>query len=185
MRVDRKIFTTRFACDLVACKGACCTFPGGSGPPIRDEEKPVLERAYRLLHERLPMPHQDLVRREGLFELDEGEWTIRCYDERACVFVVYEDGIARCAIQRAYDAEEFPWPKPVSCHLFPIRIKGKTRDQLRYERFGECDPALERGEELRLPMVDFLEEPLTRALGRDAWLALKRESDRHHAERGG
>ena len=177
MHVDRKIFTTRFACDLNACKAACCTFPGGSGPPVLESEVPILEQAYELLKERLPEPHQLLVATDGLIVEDDGELTINCYDERACVFVVYEEGIARCSIQRAHDNGEFPWLKPLSCHLFPNRIRGSNRDQLRIERIGECDPAFALGNELDLPLVDFLKEALIRGLGAKSFAALKERSD--------
>jgi hypothetical protein len=149
---------------------------------VLEAEMPVIVKAWALLRSRVPLPHRQLVDREGLFVEDDGDMTIRCYDERACVFVVYEDGIARCSIQKAAEAGEFSWPKPLSCHLFPIRVRGKQRDQLRFERFSECDPALDRGEELDLPLVDFLRDALVRAFGQSTFEALKERSD---ALRGG
>lgn len=143
---------------------------------------PILEEAWTLLRSRVPQSHRRLVETEGLFVEDDGEMTIRCYDERACVFVVYEDGIARCSIQRAAEAGEISWPKPISCHLFPIRVRGKQRDQLRYERFTECDPAVELGEHLDVFLVDFLREALVRAFGQSTFDAIKVRSD---AVRGG
>jgi len=177
LHVDKKILTTTFACDLEACKAACCTFPGGSGPPVLDNEIALIDKAWALVKSRVPLPHRQLVESDGLFVVDEGELTIRCYDERACVFVLYENGIARCSIQKAHDHGEFSWPKPISCHLFPIRVRGKQRDQLRFERFSECDPALDLGKQLDLPLVDFLRDALQRAFGDEAFKALKDRSD--------
>jgi hypothetical protein len=144
---------------------------------VLEEEMPILEKAWDLLRPRVPQAHRELVDREGLFVQDDGDMTIRCYDERACVFVVYEDGIARCSIQKAAEAGEFSWPKPVSCHLFPIRVRGKQRDQLRFERFSECDPAFDLGKDLDLPLVDFLREAIVRAFGQSTFDALKERSD--------
>jgi hypothetical protein len=179
LRIERKILTTHFACDLAACKGACCTFPGGSGPPVRPEEAGILEKAWKAFGAQTPLPHRRLVESKGLLVEDDGELTIRCLDERACVFVVYEEGIARCSIQRAYDAGLFSWPKPLSCHLFPLRIRG---DKLRYEHFTECEPALEQGETLKLPLLEFLRTPLIRAFGESVYEGLRQ---RGHLSRNG
>jgi len=177
MRIDEKIFTTRFACNLQACKGACCTFPGGAGPPVSASELPMLERAFDLVKHVLPVQHRRLVELDGLCAYENASMTIRCYDDRACVFVVYDQGIALCSIQQAWQRGDFPWPKPLSCHLFPIRIKGKHRDHLRFERFSECDPAFDEGDSQGIPLVDFLSQPLIRALGEAGFLELKQRSN--------
>lgn len=176
LRIDRKIISTRFACDLAACKGACCTFPGGSGPPVSEDEVPILEEAWKVVRDMLPPEHVAEVKENGLIVHDGEELTIRCHDQRACVFVIYDGDIAKCSIQELHAQGKFSWPKPVSCHLFPIRVRGKHRDQLRFERFSECAPAFTEGERLDLPLVRFLEVPIRRAFGDAVYLELERRA---------
>ncbi|MFA6232553.1 MAG: DUF3109 family protein [Bacteroidota bacterium] len=184
MQIDPSIISTRFSCDLAACKGSCCTFPGGSGPPISEDEMPILERAWVAVRALLPAQHRQEGERLGLFVRDGEDMTIRCYNYRACLFVMYEKDIAICSIQKLHQAGQFDWPKPVSCHLFPVRVRGKRRDQIRFEEFSECAPALEAGERDDIPLVDFLEIPLKRAFGDTVFVELKALSDRKHRNGG-
>lgn len=182
MEVDPRILTTQFACDLGVCRGACCTFPGGAGAPVAADEVDVLHRAWNALKHRVPVEHRQLVERDGLIERIGSTLHLRCYNERACVFVEWDGPIARCAIQNAWFEGSFDWVKPLSCHLFPIRVGGKNRSTLRFEHFQECAPAHERGRASGTLLVDFLEDALTRAFGpagharlRDAALAATEE----------
>ncbi len=184
LRVDQNIISTRFACDLAACKGACCTFPGGSGPPVAEDEIPILENAWEAVRDLVPGMHRQEGDRLGLFVQDGEDLTIRCYDHRACLFVMYEKDVAVCSIQKLHQEGQFDWPKPLSCHLFPIRVRGRRHDQLRYEQFSECAPALEAGAEADLPLVDFLETPLKRAFGDGIFTELKKRSDAFHQNGG-
>ena len=88
-----------------------------------------------------------------------------CFNNRACVFVLYEEGIARCAFEKAFLEGRLKWRKPLSCHLFPIRIDRGMIHRLRYERISECDSALDCGEQKNIYLSDFLKEPLVRAFG--------------------
>ncbi len=180
MRIDQRILSTRFACDLAACKGACCTFPGGSGPPVGEDEMPILETAWQAVRELLPAIHLEEGDRLGLFVKDGEDMTIRCHDHRACLFVMYEKDVAICSIQKLHQEGTFNWPKPLSCHLFPVRIRGRRKDQIRYEEFSECDPALLAGEQDGITLVDFLETPLKRAFGDSVFIELKTLSDKRH-----
>ena len=163
--IDSRIFSTQFACDLLVCKGACCTFPGGLGAPVLPEETEVLQKAYSALKQNLPHEHVAVVEEYGLFEHHQGTIHLRCHDQRACVFVTYDGTIAKCAIQQAYFQSAFDWEKPISCHLFPVRVHGKNRDRLHFEEFSECRSALVEGEKTGTRLVDFLEPALTRAFG--------------------
>lgn len=176
MEVDARILTTQFACDLGRCRGACCTFPGGAGAPVAPEEVDVLHRAWDQLKCRVPVEHQRLVERDGLIERIGATLHLRCYNERACVFVQWDGPIARCAIQNAWFEGSFDWVKPISCHLFPIRVNGSNHRTLRFEHFQECAPAHERGEASGTLLVDFLEDALTRAFGSAAHAQLRAQA---------
>ncbi len=124
-----------------------------------------LERAYGIVNNRLPEEHVAITEKYGLFEREGRGWAIRCYNRRACLFVVYDKGIAKCSIQDAYAKGEIDWPKPQSCHLFPLRIRGKGNEVLEFETFSECRSALIAGKKENVSLIEFLTEPITRVFG--------------------
>ena len=163
--VDGSIATTKFACDLGRCKGACCTLQGGMGAPLLDREIDEIRNAFPAVKKYLSQEHLHTINEQGLFEGQPGEFSTTCVNHRACVFVTFEDGIARCSFEKAYLNGEIRWRKPISCHHFPIRIDGAERKRLRYEFLAECAPALERGEREGIYLSDFLQDSLTREFG--------------------
>ena len=176
--IDPRIFSTKFACDLAACKGACCTFPGGYGAPITAEEVELLHQALAVVRNDLPRGHLDVIDRDGIIEHHNSALHIRCVNQRACVFVQYESGIAVCSIQRAYQRGAFSWVKPASCHLFPIRYSRNTKEGylLRFEEFSECRPALENGRDQGMPLTDFLDAAISRVFGGEFAESLRRHA---------
>ena len=162
--VDDSVSGTKFACDLARCKGACCTFPGGRGAPVTDEEARIMERLYPVVASMLPAEHRAVVEREGFVDGDPGDHATPCLNGRACVYVYYEGEIAKCAFEKAYRDGMTDWPKPLSCHLFPIR-RGKGGTEIHVESFSECAPALERGRTEDIPLHRFIAVPLERAFG--------------------
>ena len=165
---DDSIVHLKFACDVQSCKGACCTLYGGMGAPLLDEEIPILEKSFPLIKNNLPAEHLKTIEQNGLYEGPPGAYTTTCIEKRACVFVFYENGIAFCAFEHAYRGGILHWPKPISCHLFPLRLDRFFTEHLRYERISECAPALERGKNEQIDLHDFLSEPLKRLYG-ETW----------------
>lgn len=163
--IEDSIPQIKFACNLSACKGACCTLPGGTGAPLLDDEIEQIEQAFPIVKPSLPQEHIETIERYGLYEGKPGSYTTMCFKSRACVFAIYEEGIARCAFEKAFGKSKLQWRKPISCHLFPIRIDRGMAERLRYERIAECDPALNRGEQEQIYLSTFLKEPLVRAFG--------------------
>ena len=172
--VDAKVLRSHFACDLTACKGACCTVPGGRGAPVREEELPFLHKAALAVRPLLSAHHAEVLEQFGPVEGHPGDRTTVCVDHGACVFVMEEDGIALCSIETLYRRGEFAWPKPVSCHLFPIRIDPTVPERLRYEESEICRPARERGTRERMPLLTFVAHAVERAYG-PAWLNTLRD----------
>ncbi len=168
VRVEKQIANVQFACDLKRCKGACCTMPGGRGAPLLESEIQELEQAFPIVKKYLPESHLQVIQEQGMYEGFPGYRATVCVDEGACVFVYYEDDIARCSLERAYLNGEIKWKKPISCHLFPIRVSTFPKTTLRYEEIDSCTPAIERGKNEQVELFDFLEEPLTRRFG-EAW----------------
>ena len=168
LSIEKQILETHFACDLLACKGACCTFPGGEGAPLQSEERALLEEVYPKVKQYLPKEHLEAAERDGRYQQQGMNFTVTCYRDAACVFVMYEDGIAKCAIQHAYFKGEVAWEKPESCHLFPIRRRGKDGNRLEMESFSECEAAFERGDKENITLVEFLDNALVRTFGAGA-----------------
>lgn len=168
--LDSRIMTTSFACDLEACHGACCTVPGGRGAPVREDEVQVMLRAAEAVRPLLSSRHQAVLDSLGPLEGPPGDRTTTCVGGAACVFVVDEGGVASCSIERLHREGRFPWRKPVSCHLYPIRIDSGSPERVRYEEAPICSAGRERGlrEDIRLTV--FLREALERAYGRQ-WAA--------------
>lgn len=163
--VDDSAVQTKFACDLVACKGACCTFPGGRGAPLADHELAEIEKAYPSVKQYLPKEHLDTIDNNGLFDGFAGNYATQCVEHKACVFVYFDSGIAKCGLERAYNEGATTFRKPISCHLFPVRI-GHGGREIHFEHFSECSPALANGERKNIPVHEFAKDSLIRAFGK-------------------
>lgn len=164
------IATTKFACDLNRCKGACCVV-GDAGAPVDRSEIPVLRKAYRTLKNRLRDRAREVVEVEGVVKRNGSNYELNCTDDQECIFVTYnEEGVAECAIQKAYLNGEFDWEKPISCHLFPLRLKKIAGfEYVNYEYVPKiCSPACDRGEREGIYLSDFLEKALVRRYG-ESW----------------
>jgi hypothetical protein len=168
--VDGQIPRVRFACDLAKCKGACCTMPGHRGAPLQESELEEIEKAYPVIRKHLSYRHRDVIEERGLFQGRTGDHTTQVVEGQACVFVTFEDGIAKCAFEKAYLNNEISWRKPISCHLFPIRVDPGIPERLRYEELPVCESALERGERENFPLAEFLKASLVRVYGEE-WYA--------------
>jgi Protein of unknown function (DUF3109) len=177
--VEEQIAEINFACDLQACKGACCTLKGGRGAPLLDSEVDEIRQAFPSVRKYLPKEHLDWIEKNGLVEGYPGRSTTQCVNDEACVFVYYEDGIAKCSFEKAYLQKEIQWRKPVSCHLFPIRREHGVDERLRFEYLHECRHALQRGEREKIPLYQFLESALTRVYGSKWYNRFKTECERH------
>ncbi|MFO8028992.1 MAG: DUF3109 family protein [Cyclonatronaceae bacterium] len=160
----------RFACDLQRCKGGCCVI-GDAGAPVTQKEIPVLNKAWKLLNGDLRQRAREVVRVEGLVRNSNKAPELNCTDGEECVFVTYDrNGVALCSIQKAWQEGRFNWPKPLSCHLFPVRIiKVGNTEYLNLEYVPSlCGPACERGTAEGIYLSDFLEDALVRTYG-GAW----------------
>jgi len=169
--LSEDIATARFACDVTRCKGACCVV-GDAGAPVGRDEIPVLRKVYQLLKDKLRPRARQVVEEEGLIKgTGKSGYEINCTDNRECVFVEYtDDGIAICSIQKAFYEGRLNWEKPLSCHLFPVRLK-RIRD-FEYANFeyipSLCSSGCRNGKEKGKYLSEFLKKPLIRRYGR-AW----------------
>ncbi|MBB78659.1 MAG: hypothetical protein CL844_06610 [Crocinitomicaceae bacterium] len=166
--ISTQIFEKNFVCDLSACKGQCCV-SGDSGAPISVEEISILEDEIDEIKPFMRKRGIKIIENQGVFYVDqENEKVTSLIDEKECAFVSFnKEGIAQCSIEMAYKEGKTTLKKPISCHLFPIRVKKfKAFTALNYSKWDICEPACECGEKLKVPVFIFLKDALIRAFGR-------------------
>ena len=168
--LSEDIATAKFACNLSRCKGACCV-DGDAGAPVSKNEIPVLHKAFRELRDELDPEAVEVAERDGVVQGNSRNgYEISCIESRECIFVKKdENGVAACAIQSAYYEGRFGWEKPISCHLYPIRLKQiGGLEYANFEYIPElCSAACQRGEKEGIYLAEFLKDSLTRRYGEE------------------
>lgn len=169
--VSLDILEKKFLCDLMKCKGACCV-EGDSGAPVTFEESKAIGEAYPEVESYLPEEHREVIRKQGFSVIDlDGDMVTPLVNNRQCAYSYEEKGIVKCAIEKAFLEGKVTFRKPVSCHLFPIRITEYKRfDAVNYQQIDICKPGRICGVSQKLPLYVFLKEPLIRKYGAD-WYA--------------
>ena len=161
----------RFACDISRCKGACCVV-GDAGAPVSKSEVGVLNKAYSQLKEKISVEARNTVSNKGLVqESGDQKLELTCVSSGECIFVQYADtGVVTCAIQSAFYEGKFDWEKPISCDLYPLRIKKLNGiEWINYEYIPTlCSIACERAKKEGIYLADFLKKPLIRRYG-ESW----------------
>ncbi len=173
--ISEELFKAYFVCDLQACKGACCV-EGDAGAPLETEEIDILEDDLEQILPFLTEKGEKVLLDKGVFEMDqEGEYVTPLIDGKECAFIAFdENGIAKCGIEDAHRAGVTQFKKPISCHLYPIRIhKGKFHEALNYHRWPICRPACECGAKLKVKVYKFLKEAISRKYGNEFYEQLK------------
>jgi len=172
--VDDRVASAHFQCDLARCRGACCTFAGGSGAPLESEEIAEVEAVVSVVWDQLSNAAQRTIQQYGVIDWENHTPVIRCVNGRECVFAVEEQGIARCIIEKAYHAGKTSFRKPISCHLFPIReIRRGTLTILLSEYIPECQPGWERGRRHQILLTETVQDALIRRFGSQWYDALQ------------
>ena len=180
--IDGEIHDLHFACDLGECKGACCTLKGGRGAPVTDEEVQEIHNAFPVVKKYLPKEHKDWIEHHGVVEGAPGFYATQCREDQACVFVYYDNGIAKCSFEKAFHQKEIQWRKPLSCHLFPLRKSYRATQGLRFEYLPECDSAFKKGIREKVPLFKFLKDVLVRAYGKRWYDQLEAECLSHSSD---
>lgn len=167
-----------FVCDLMACKGGCCV-EGDAGAPLEDEETEILEKIYPLVKDYITPEGRKVIEEQGtwVFDQDGDKGTPTIGDNRECAYALYDEkGILKCGIEQAYLDGKVDFKKPISCHMYPIRVtKYDQFDALNYDRWEICDPACQLGNSLKVPLYRFLKDALVRKYGESWYLELIKE----------
>lgn len=177
--LSEELFTEHFVCDLSACKGACC-IEGDAGAPLTSEEVDIIENDIDAILPYLTEEGKQSIEKLGVFEIDtDGEYVTSLNDGKECAFTTYDkDGTAKCGIEDAHRAGALDFKKPISCHLYPVRVaKLKLHEALNYHKWSICAPACDCGSKLKVKVYQFLKEPLIRKYGNE-WYQKLKEADK-------
>ncbi len=173
--ITQGVLETKFTCDLSKCKGACCTMESDYGALISEAEIKKIERDYDIIKEYLPQENIEEIEKIGFWEEKEEQLMTTSINKRECVFAYYDGDVAKCAIEKAYFDGKVKFRKPISCHLFPIRITDFGGPVLRYEEYDQCSDALKLGEETGLKVIDFCKDSLIRFFGEEWYDKVEKE----------
>lgn len=164
------IIEENFLCDLSACMGECCV-EGESGAPLENEEVEIIEKILPVIWDDLSPKAQQVINAQGVAYKDrDGDMVTSIVNGKDCVFTYYDEkGICKCAIEKAYKEGKTDFYKPISCHLYPIRLeKYREFTAVNYHRWRICKAAVLLGNKEGLRIYQFLKEPLIRKFG-DTW----------------
>ncbi len=170
--VSEEIIEKDFVCNLSACKGACCV-DGDAGAPLEKEEVKILEEIYPKIKPYLRKEAKEAIANQGVYITnEEGEFETPLLNGADCAYVIFDKKkVALCAIEEAYNQGDISFKKPVSCHLYPVRVKDYSEfAAVNYHKWEICDDACTLGKELQVPVYKFVKQALIRKFGED-WYA--------------
>ena len=172
-----EVVRDQFVCDLHKCKGGCCV-DGDAGAPLAKDELEKINEVYDVVLPYLSEESKTALRQQGRYVYDnEFGWVTPTIESKVCVYgITDKNGIVKCGIEQAYNDGKVSWKKPISCHLFPIRIslsKNKKTEYVNYEpREDLCSAACSLGKKLKVPVYVFLKDALVRKYGNEFYETL-------------
>ncbi|MGN0092591.1 MAG: DUF3109 family protein [Alistipes sp.] len=173
--VSTDILTEHFACDIAKCKGQCCV-DGNAGAPLEIDEVDILEQEYANYKRYMTPKGIESVERNGFMVVDcEGDYTTPLVSDAECAYSYVENGVTLCAIEKAFLRGECSFRKPISCHLYPIRLIRFSNGTigLNYHRWSVCAAARAKGRQEGLPVYKSLRQPIIRRFGEEFYKALE------------
>ncbi len=166
--VSLDVIEKEFLCDISQCNGQCCV-EGDSGAPLETDEAKKIEEILPIIWNDIPEKSKAIINQQGVSYIDEeGDLVTSIVDKKECVFAYFEKGVCKCTIEKAFREGKTDFYKPISCHLYPIRIdKYDTFEALNYHKWEVCKCARILGAKNKLKIYQFLKEPLIRKYGED------------------
>lgn len=170
--ISDDLIEEQFMCNLNACKGACC-WKGDWGAPLEEEEKTILDEIYKTIEPYLSKEGRKVISEKGKYTYykEPGEFGTPLLDNAACAYMTYDlKGVAQCGIEKAYKDGVIDFKKPISCHLYPVRVnadKDSHFEALNYDRWDICNAACKKGKENQMPVYRFVQDALIRRYGQD------------------
>ena len=173
--VSDDLFSKAFTCNLNACKGACCV-KGDAGAPLELEETKILKKIYPKVKPFLRPEGIDAIESQGSHVTSkQGDLETPLIDGGECAYVIFDDNqVALCGIEQAYNKGQIDWKKPISCHLYPVRVKSYSEfSAVNYHKWQICSSACSLGHELQVPVYKFVKQALIRKFGEDWYKKLE------------
>jgi len=182
--VSLDLLEKQFHCNLQKCSGACCVV-GESGAPLEENEKELIADAYPVAKQFMTETGIKAVEEQGWYVIDsDGDTVTPLSNDGACAYIYNEKGITFCAIEKAWNEGLTDFRKPVSCHLYPVRItKYKAYDAVNYEKNDICKSALKFGKKHETYLYKFLKDALTRKYGEDWYQNLEKQAEEWHKQK--
>ena len=166
--VSDSLIESQFACNVAACKGACC-IEGDLGAPLAEHEIETLKKALPSVLKELDKKSQNLIEKEGFVDYSLGQKSTQCHEDGLCVFATSQNGVLQCGIEKTYQKGNTNFQKPISCHLYPIREKAYGAfTALNYHKWDICQAACQKGQEEEISLLSFAKDALERRFGK-AW----------------
>jgi hypothetical protein len=166
--ISDDVIEAKFVCDLHKCKGGCCE-DGDAGAPLEKEEMKIIDENFEEIKPYLTREGLSEINKTGKYLYDrEFGWVTPTVNGKICAYGFRDkQGIIKCGIEQAYYDGKLGWKKPISCHLYPIKIsEGRKYTNVNYEpRDVLCNPACALGKKLKLPVYQFLKEAIVRKFG--------------------
>lgn len=177
--ISDDILEKEFVCNLSSCHGACC-IDGDAGAPLNKDELEILYEIFPKIKGLLRPEGVKAIEELGTFTTNDfGEYETTLINEKDCAYVIFDGKTALCGIEQAYNQGLINFKKPISCHLYPIRVREFNEfTALNYDKWHICDAACTLGKELQVPVYQFLKEPLERKFGKEWYEELKEEVDK-------
>ena len=183
--ISDDVIEAKFVCDLHKCKGGCCE-DGDAGAPLEKEERKVLDQNFEVIKPYLTREGLAEIEKQGKYLYDrEFGWVTPTVGGKICAYGLRDEhGIIKCGIEQAYNDGKLGWKKPISCHLYPIKIsKRKEYTNVNYEpRDVLCKPACALGKKLKLPVYQFLKDAIVRKFGTEFYNTLHQIAVEHFEE---
>ena len=173
--VSEEILERDFVCNLSACKGNCC-IDGDAGAPLSAEETKIMQEIYPKVKPYLRPEGIAAIEAQGTWvKGEDGDFETTLIEGKDCAYVIFDGATALCGIEQAYNEGIVSWKKPVSCHLYPIRVKDFSEfTAVNYDKWDICNDACTLGKELQVPVYKFVKEALVRKFGEDWYLELEK-----------
>ena len=184
--ISEDLFSEEFVCNLAKCKGICCV-EGDAGAPLDENETKILDEIYPKIKPYLRPEGIQAIEEQGPYTLDfEGDLVTPLVNNAECAYVIFDEkGYTKCAIEKAYEDGVIDWQKPISCHLYPIRITEYSNfSAINYHEWDICSDACTLGKELGIKVYQFLKKPLIRKYGEEFYQTLSETAEEWEKEFG-
>ena len=184
--ISEELFSEEFVCNLAKCKGICCV-DGDAGAPLDEDETKILDEIYPKIKSYLRPEGIQAIEEQGTYTLDfEGDLVTPLVNNAECAYVIFDEkGYTKCAIEKAYEDGVIDWQKPISCHLYPIRITEYSNfSAINYHEWDICSDACTLGKELGVKVYQFLKKPLIRKYGEEFYQTLSEAAEEWEKEFG-